>query len=68
EHDRSIRFDDPAIDIEWPSLAGGFQDAETVLKQNLSEEEAMADWLKENLSDVTLRYAKLRAAGETAKS
>ncbi|ESY64452.1 ferritin-like domain-containing protein [Mesorhizobium opportunistum] len=48
--------------------AGGFQDAERVLKQNLSEEEAMANWLKENLSDVTLRYAKLREAGETAKS
>lgn len=25
EHDRSIRFDDPAIGIAWPSLAGGFQ-------------------------------------------
>ncbi|MGX7872037.1 dTDP-4-dehydrorhamnose 3,5-epimerase [Mesorhizobium sp. ORM6] len=25
EHDRSIRFDDPAIGIEWPSLPGGFQ-------------------------------------------
>ncbi|AZO06012.1 dTDP-4-dehydrorhamnose 3,5-epimerase [Mesorhizobium sp. M2A.F.Ca.ET.037.01.1.1] len=25
EHDRSIRFDDPAIGIAWPSLAGDFQ-------------------------------------------
>ncbi|MCV3210535.1 dTDP-4-dehydrorhamnose 3,5-epimerase [Mesorhizobium sp. YC-39] len=25
QHDRSIRFDDPAIGIEWPSLSGGFQ-------------------------------------------
>ncbi|UCI06849.1 dTDP-4-dehydrorhamnose 3,5-epimerase [Mesorhizobium sp. B1-1-8] len=25
EHDRSIRFDDPAIGIEWPALSGGFQ-------------------------------------------
>ncbi|TIV62577.1 MAG: dTDP-4-dehydrorhamnose 3,5-epimerase [Mesorhizobium sp.] len=25
EHDRSIRFDDPAIGIAWPALAGGFQ-------------------------------------------
>ena len=25
EHDRSIRFDDPAIRIAWPSLAGDFQ-------------------------------------------
>jgi ferritin-like metal-binding protein YciE len=48
--------------------AGGFQDAEKALKQNLSEEEAMADWLKENLGEVTMRYAKLREAGATAKS
>ncbi|TPM29940.1 ferritin-like domain-containing protein [Mesorhizobium sp. B2-3-4] len=48
--------------------AGGFQDAEEALKQNLSEEEAMADWLKENLGEVTMRYAKLREAGATAKS
>lgn len=25
EHDRSIRFDDPAIGIKWPAMAGGFQ-------------------------------------------
>jgi dTDP-4-dehydrorhamnose 3,5-epimerase len=25
KHDRSIRFDDPAIGIEWPSISGGFQ-------------------------------------------
>ncbi|TPN83174.1 dTDP-4-dehydrorhamnose 3,5-epimerase [Mesorhizobium sp. CU2] len=25
QHDRSIRFDDPAIGIAWPSLAGDFQ-------------------------------------------
>ncbi|MET2827799.1 dTDP-4-dehydrorhamnose 3,5-epimerase [Mesorhizobium shangrilense] len=25
EHDRSIRFDDATIGIDWPSLAGGFQ-------------------------------------------
>ncbi|RUU12625.1 dTDP-4-dehydrorhamnose 3,5-epimerase [Mesorhizobium sp. USDA-HM6] len=25
EHDRSIRFDDPAIGIKWPAIAGGFQ-------------------------------------------
>ncbi|TPI16443.1 dTDP-4-dehydrorhamnose 3,5-epimerase [Mesorhizobium sp. B4-1-3] len=25
EHDRSIRFDDPAIGIAWPSFAGDFQ-------------------------------------------
>ncbi|TPM96653.1 ferritin-like domain-containing protein [Mesorhizobium sp. B2-1-3A] len=48
--------------------AGGFHDAEKALKQNLSEEEAMADWLRANLGDVTMRYAKLREAGATAKS
>ncbi|TPJ73700.1 dTDP-4-dehydrorhamnose 3,5-epimerase [Mesorhizobium sp. B2-5-13] len=32
EHDRSIRFDDPAISIEWPSLAGGFQLSDKDLK------------------------------------
>ncbi|TPL69245.1 dTDP-4-dehydrorhamnose 3,5-epimerase [Mesorhizobium sp. B2-3-15] len=35
EHDRSIRFDDPAIDIEWPSLAGGFQLSDKDLKAPL---------------------------------
>lgn len=25
EHDRSIRFDDPAIGIEWPEIAGGLR-------------------------------------------
>ncbi|MDX8436133.1 dTDP-4-dehydrorhamnose 3,5-epimerase [Mesorhizobium abyssinicae] len=24
-HERALRFDDPAIGIEWPALAGGFQ-------------------------------------------
>ncbi|TPK35970.1 dTDP-4-dehydrorhamnose 3,5-epimerase [Mesorhizobium sp. B2-5-4] len=32
ELDRSIRFDDPAIGIEWPSLAGGFQLSDKDLK------------------------------------
>ncbi|RWE44460.1 MAG: ferritin-like domain-containing protein [Mesorhizobium sp.] len=50
------------------SQAGGFQDAERVLKQNLGEEENMARWLQQNLRSVTLQYAKLREAGETAKS
>ncbi|TPL92815.1 dTDP-4-dehydrorhamnose 3,5-epimerase [Mesorhizobium sp. B2-3-10] len=35
EHDRSIRFDDPAIGIEWPSLAGGFQLSDKDLKAPL---------------------------------
>jgi dTDP-4-dehydrorhamnose 3,5-epimerase len=32
EHDRSIRFDDPAIGIEWPSVAGGIQLSDKDLK------------------------------------
>ncbi|WP_354492146.1 dTDP-4-dehydrorhamnose 3,5-epimerase [Mesorhizobium robiniae] len=32
EHDRSIRFDDPDIGIEWPSTAGGFQLSDKDLK------------------------------------
>jgi dTDP-4-dehydrorhamnose 3,5-epimerase len=35
EHDRSIRFDDPAIGIEWPSLIGGFQLSDKDLKAPL---------------------------------
>ncbi|TIM17035.1 MAG: dTDP-4-keto-6-deoxy-D-glucose epimerase, partial [Mesorhizobium sp.] len=34
-HDRSIRFDDPAIGIEWPSLTGGFQLSDKDLKAPL---------------------------------
>ena len=32
EHDRSIRFDDPAIGIEWPAISGGFQLSDKDLK------------------------------------
>ncbi|MER8638094.1 dTDP-4-dehydrorhamnose 3,5-epimerase [Mesorhizobium sp. M1273] len=32
EHDRSIRFDDPVIGIEWPSTVGGFQLSDRDLK------------------------------------
>jgi dTDP-4-dehydrorhamnose 3,5-epimerase len=32
EHDRSIRFDDPAVGIEWPSISGGFQLSDKDLK------------------------------------
>ncbi|MBZ9674743.1 dTDP-4-dehydrorhamnose 3,5-epimerase [Mesorhizobium sp. ES1-1] len=35
EHDRSIRFDDPAIGIEWPPVAGGFQLSDKDLKAPL---------------------------------
>lgn len=32
EHDRSIRFDDPTIGIDWPSVTGGFQLSDKDLK------------------------------------
>jgi dTDP-4-dehydrorhamnose 3,5-epimerase len=35
EHDRSIRFDDPVIGIEWPLVPGGFQLSEKDLKAPL---------------------------------
>ena len=35
EHDRSIRFDDPAIGIGWPSLTSGFQLSDKDLKAPL---------------------------------
>jgi len=47
--------------------AGGFRDVTTLLEQNLEEEVAMADWIKSNLRNVTLRYARLSEAGATAK-
>jgi ferritin-like metal-binding protein YciE len=44
-----------------------FDQAQQVLQQNLGEEQAMAKWLDDNLRAVTLQYANLREAGETAK-
>ncbi|ETA71970.1 MULTISPECIES: dTDP-4-dehydrorhamnose 3,5-epimerase [Mesorhizobium] len=32
EHDRSVRFDDPTVGIEWPSVVGGFQLSDKDLK------------------------------------
>jgi len=32
EHDRSIRFDDPAIGIEWPTMSSAFQLSDKDLK------------------------------------
>jgi ferritin-like metal-binding protein YciE len=46
---------------------GGFANAISVIEQNLSEEEAMALWLEENLDMVTERYVSLSVSGETAK-
>jgi ferritin-like metal-binding protein YciE len=49
------------------SEMGQFTQATQVLQQNLSEEDAMAEWLRQNLAGVTRRYVELSAAGETAK-
>jgi ferritin-like metal-binding protein YciE len=38
-----------------------------VLQQNLAEEEAMADWLRQNLPSVTMQFAGLKEAGASAK-
>jgi len=46
--------------------AGGFSEARAGLIQSLSEEQAMAEWIGSNLPNVTLRFVKLRAAGEQA--
>lgn len=46
--------------------AGGFTEAQAALKQNLAEEEAMADWIKTHLPKVTMRFVELREAGEQA--
>jgi ferritin-like metal-binding protein YciE len=47
--------------------AGGMQQAMQLLQQNLAEEQAMAEWIDQNLRSVTLQYANLRDAGESAK-
>jgi ferritin-like metal-binding protein YciE len=45
---------------------GGFPSARTALAANLEEEVAMASWLEDNLRAVTIKFASLREAGETA--
>ncbi|MGX8008983.1 hypothetical protein ACVDG8_008185 [Mesorhizobium sp. ORM8.1] len=47
--------------------AGGFEDAERVLKHDLSEEEAMANWLKEP-ERRHLAVCQAARGGGTAKS
>jgi ferritin-like metal-binding protein YciE len=46
---------------------GGFSNAMPMLQANLDEEKAMATWLDENLRNVTMKFASLKEAGETAK-
>jgi ferritin-like metal-binding protein YciE len=43
--------------------AGMFNQAIDLLQQNLSEEEEVAEWLRQNLRSVTLQFAQLRDAG-----
>jgi ferritin-like metal-binding protein YciE len=45
----------------------GGSSAVPMLEQNLDEEEAMAQWLDQNLDAVTMKYLSLREAGQTAK-
>ena len=51
------------------TLAGeaGQANAVSLLRQNLDEELAMANWLDSNIEAVTLKYAALRVRGEQAK-
>lgn len=53
--------------IALAEAGGGMGRAVSLLKQNLSEEEAMATWIDEHLVPLTMKYASLREAGETAK-
>ena len=46
--------------------AGSFSSAMSHLQQSLSEEQRMAAWVLDNIPATTLKYASLRAAGETA--
>jgi ferritin-like metal-binding protein YciE len=48
--------------------ACGFDQATKLLTESLNEEKAMADWLDQNLSSVTLQYAHLSEMGTTAKA
>ena len=45
----------------------GDQRSVDLLSASLAEEEAMAEWLDQNIEVVTLQYASLRESGETAK-
>lgn len=46
---------------------GGFPSTISAIDANLAEEQAMASWLDANLRAVTIKFASLREAGETAK-
>lgn len=44
----------------------GQQDAQAALKQSLSEEVSMAEWIDQHLSETTLRFMQRSAAGQKA--
>ena len=46
--------------------AGSFSQAQSALQQSLGEEQRMAQRVLESVPAITLKYASLRAAGETA--
>lgn len=43
---------------------GGYGDARSMLQQSLSEEQAMAKWIDDNIETVTRRYIEQRSRGE----
>lgn len=46
--------------------AGDFAQARPLLEATLREEEAMAQWVRDSLADLTLKYVGLRQEGRTA--
>lgn len=46
--------------------AGEFATAAPLLRASLREEEEMAQWVRDSLADLTLKYLGLRAEGRTA--
>jgi ferritin-like metal-binding protein YciE len=47
--------------------AAGGSSAISMLQKNLEEEQAMAQWLDQNIDAVSMKYLSLRESGETAK-
>lgn len=46
--------------------AGDFAAAAPLLRASLGEEEAMAQWVRDSLADLTLKYVGLRTGGQAA--
>ena len=47
--------------------AGDFATAAPLLRESLREEEAMAQWVRDSLADLTLKYVGLRTEGRQAR-